>query len=222
MLDLGESIGVRASVSITFGDARYPDTGPEGDRYLADRDYDPYTRGSYWGKFRARYPFTQGSDIRVIRGSSDQSLEQMETRHFIVENVSGPTSSGAFSIVCKDALKLADSKKAQCPVLSQGELAADITNSATSFTLSPSGIGADYDASGFINLGGEEICSYTRSGDVMTIVRGQFNTDAIAHEAGARVQLCKNFAAGSSLRATDIINDLLVNFRSQFHKNGYH
>tara|TARA_R110002110_G_scaffold415850_1_gene657966 strand:+ start:11708 stop:14116 length:2409 start_codon:yes stop_codon:yes gene_type:complete len=212
VLDLGESIGVRASVSITFGDARYPDTGPEGDRYLSDRDYNPYTQGSYWGKFRARYPFTQGSDIRVIRGSSDQSLEQMETRHFIVENVSGPNSSGAFSIVCKDALKLADSKRAQCPVLSQGELAADITNSAASFTLSPSLIGADYDASGFINIGGEEICSYTRSGDVMTIVRGQFNTDAIAHEAGARVQLCKEFAAGSSLRATDIINDLLVNF----------
>ena len=220
-LDLGESIGVRASVTLTFKDARYPDTGPEGDRYLADRNYDPYTQGSYWGKFRARYPYIQGADIRLIRGSSDQSLAQMETRHFIVDSVSGPDSSGTFTIVCKDILKLADSKKSQAPVLSLGELSVGITASDTSITLSPAGVGADYITGGsyptraYLNIGGEEIVSYTNptGSDTITIAdRGSFNTTAQEHEAGARVQLCVHYDPADSWRATDVINDFLVNY----------
>lgn len=209
-LDLGESMGTRASIQIQFGDARYPDTGPEGDYYLADRDYDPYTIGTYWGKFRARYPFMKGEAIRLIRGDNNQPLEQMETRNFIIDSMAGPNSNGSFNIVCKDALKLTDKKKAQAPVLSQGELNADINASVTSVTLSPAGIGnAEYPASGFINLSGDEICSFTRSSDVLTISRGQFNTEAVEHEAGARVQLCLQYV---TQEVTSIIKDLLVNY----------
>ncbi len=209
-LDLGESIGTRASVSLSFKDSRYPDTGPEGDYYLTERDYDPYTVGTYWGKFRARYPFIKAANIRLIRGDTTQSIEQMETRHFIIDSVAGPDSSGKFTITCKDALKLADGKKAQAPVLSNGEIAANITDSATSLTLTPSGIGdSEYPASGYINLGGEEICSFTRAADVMTIVRGQYNTSATDHDEGARVQLCLEYSAQI---VTDIINDLLADY----------
>mgnify|MGYP003671645926 CR=1 FL=1 len=209
-LDLGESMGQRASISVTFGDGRYPDTGPEGDRYLADRDYDPYTVGTYWGKFRARYPFTQGADIRLIRGDSNKTLAQMETRHFIVDSVAGPDSKGKFSLVAKDALKLTDGKKAQAPVLSQGELSADISASATSFTLLPTGVGnSGYPANGFLNLSGDEIVSFTRSNDVMTIVRAQFNTTAIEHETGARAQLCLRYV---NQKVSTIIANLLIEY----------
>ena len=215
-LDLGESIGVRASVTLTFKDARYPDTGPEGDRYLSDRNYDPFTQGSYWGKFRARYPFTQGADIRLIRGSSDQSLAQMETRHFIVDNVSGPDSKGTFTIVCKDALKLADSKRAQSPVLSQGELSATLPISGPSaITLLPAGIGASYPDGGYLNIGGEEIIAFSNLAGTDTFQisgRGSFNTTAQEHDAGSRVQLCNNYEATDSLRVSDIIKDLLVTY----------
>jgi hypothetical protein len=193
-----------------FGDARFPDTGAEGDYYLADRDYDPYTQGTYWGKFRARYPFIQGSDVRLIRGDTNQTLNQMETRHFIVDTVAGPDSNGKFTMVCKDALKLADGKKAQAPVLSNGEILTTITDVQTTLTLTPSGVGnAEYPASGFVNLGGDEICSFTRVADVMTIVRAQFNTEASEHDDGSRVQLCLQYSAEL---VTDIINDLLVNY----------
>lgn len=213
-LDLGESIGVRASVTLTFKDARYPDTGPEGDRYLADRNYDPYTQGSYWGKFRARYPFTQGADIRLIRGSSDQSLAQMETRHFIIDNVSGPDSSGTFTIVCKDALKLADGKKAQAPVVSVGVTEYPISAGSTSFLLSPTGIGnSEYPTSGVINLGGKELCRFSRSGDNMDIgtlgERGAFGTVATDHAAGDRAQLAVEYAPQ---QVSYILQDLLVNY----------
>jgi len=215
-LDLGESIGVRASVTLTFKDSRYPDTGPEGDRYLSDRNYDPYAQGSYWGKFRARYPFTQGADIRLIRGDSSQSLAQMETRHFIVDNVSGPDSKGTFTIVCKDALKLADSKRAQSPVLSQGELSATLPISGPSaITLLPAGIGASYPDGGYLNIGGEEIIAFSNLSGTDTFQisgRGSFNTTAQEHDAGSRVQLCNNYEAADSLRVSDIIRDLLVTY----------
>jgi hypothetical protein len=209
-LDLGQSIGVRASVNIKFKDSRYPDTGPEGDRYLADRDYDPYTRGTYFGKFRARWPYVQGSNVRVIRGDTTQTIAQMETRHFIVEKVAGPDSSGSFTIQCKDALQLTDGKKAQAPILSNGSTLSALTTTETTITLDPVGVGdEEYPASGVAQIGGEEIVTFTRSGDVLTVVRSQYNTGQSEHDAGSRVQLCINYYQKT---ATFILNDQLVNY----------
>lgn len=212
-LELGESIGIRASVTIQFKDHRFPDTGPDGDKYLADRDYDPYTQGTYWGKFRARQPFTRGQDIRIIRGSSDQSLEQMETRHFVVDQVAGPSSDGTFTIIAKDALKLADGDRAQAPRLSQGYLSADITDTATSLTLEPVGIGdIDYPASGKAQIGGKEVVTFTRSGDVVTLTaRGLNGTEAVEHDEEDKFQLCLEY---SGEKCTDIISDLLTTYAS--------
>ena len=209
-LELGESIGIRASINITFKDSRFPDSGPEGDRYLTGRDYDPYTRGSYWGKFRARWPYVKGSDIRLIRGDTSQSIDQMETRHFIVEKVAGPDSSGTFTIQCKDALQLADGKQSQAPLISKGALSVSITTGTTSITLVPVGVGnLEYPSSGLAQIGGEEVVTFTRSADVMTIVRGQENTDASDHDQDSRVQLCIEYTGNT---VTNIINDLLVNY----------
>ncbi len=209
-LELGESIGIRASINITFMDSRYPDTGPEGDRYLADRNYDPYTQGTYWGKFRARFPFVRGSAIRLIRGSTDQSLAQMETRHFIVEAVAGPNSNGSFTIKCKDVLNLAKGKQAQAPLLSNGTNKTSITATDTVIELSPVGIGdEEYPVSGLVNVGGKELCTFTRTGDFIVITRGQNNTEAITHNAGVRVQLCTEY---SIQKVSAIIEDLLKTY----------
>jgi hypothetical protein len=147
-LMLGESIGIRSSVSVTFADSRFPDTGPAGDRYLSDRNYDPYSLGTFWGKFRARFPYLRGHNLRLIQGTTSQTVSQMETRHFIIDSMAGPTSNGDFTIVAKDALKLTDSKRAQAPVISNGFLSAALTSGATSVTLNPVGVGdAEYPAS---------------------------------------------------------------------------
>ena len=206
-LDLGESIGIRASIDVQFKDHRSPDTGADGDYYLADRSYDPYTQGTYFGKFRARYPFTQGSNIRLIRGDTDQTLEQMETRHFIVDKLAGPDSGGSFSITCKDALKLADGKKSQYPKLDQRnvQLASDLLIGQTTFTISPFDVSyiiqAGITAATFLNIGGNEIVKLTaKSGAgtaldpyVYTCLRAQFNTIESDHEIGDRLQVCKLF-----------------------------
>jgi len=75
-LDLGESIGVRASATITFGDHRFPDTGPAGDRYVAYRAYDPFNTGTFWGKFRARHSVIKGAAIRIIQGDATLAPSQ--------------------------------------------------------------------------------------------------------------------------------------------------
>jgi len=211
MLDLGESIGIRAKVTVNFKDHAFPDTGPGGDHYITDRDYDPYTQGTFWGKFRARYPYLRGSDVRIIRGDTTQSIAQMETRHFVVETVAGPNSGGQFTVVAKDALKLADGERAQAPLLTDGYLQSSITDSATSLTLDPSGIGSEYPSSGIANIGGKEIVSFTRSGDVLTITRAQYNTTAVAHDADEKVQVCLEYSGEDP---ADIIYDLLVNYAS--------
>src|SRR5690606_26197605 len=81
---------------------------------------------------------------------------------------------------------------------------------ATSAQLGPSGIGnKEYPGSGQIAIGGREIASFTRSGDVLTLTRGQFGTTAAAHQAQDRVQLCLYYQGEDP---ADIIADLLIGY----------
>ena len=129
--------------------------------------------------------YLRGKSIRLIVGYEGQSLAEMETRHFVVESFDGPTPDGSFSIIGKDPLKLLDGDRAQAPMPNNGFLVGDITDTDTTLTLSPTGIGdAEYPASGYLNIGGAEIVQFTRSGETVTIVaRGQLGTTAQAHQA---------------------------------------
>ena len=211
IISLGEDLGLRAEMRVTFKDHPWSDTGPGGDKYLADRSYDPFSLGTYWGKWRARVQYLRGKSIRLIVGYEGQSLAEMETRHFVVESFDGPTPDGSFSIIGKDPLKLLDGDRAQAPMPSNGFLVADITDSDSSLTLSPSGVGdAEYSASGYLNIGGAEIVQFTRSGDTVTIVaRGQLGTTAQAHQAQDRAQVVLRYDGDDP---ADIIYDLMVNY----------
>lgn len=210
VISLGEDLGQRASVSIVFHDHPHSDTGPGGDKYLADRAYDPFKQGSWWGKFRARQPYMRSRPMRLIRGLVGQTLAEMETRHYVVESFDGPAADGTYTLVAKDVLKLADDDRSQAPALSNGFLVSAITSSSTSATLSPTGIGnLEYPASGKVAIGGKEICAFTRSGDVLTLTRAQANTTAVAHAAQDRVQLVLEYAGED---AADIVADLLETY----------
>ena len=195
---LGESLGKRATVSANFTDHRGADRG------------ELFGQGSFWGKFRARSLFRRGLPMRIKRGLAGQSIDDYETRYYVCETFNGPTAAGAFTITAQDVLKLADNDRAQAPALSNGFLVSSVTSSATSATLSPSGIGnLEYPSSGYAAIGGEEIVSFTRSGDVLTLTRAQYGTTAVAHDAEDRVQVCLRYN-GETPAA--IINDLLVNY----------
>lgn len=162
-ISLGENLGTRATLSVTFFDEPHSDTGEGFDKYLADRDYNPFKQGTFWGKFRARQPFLRGRSIRWITGLDDQALGAMETRHFVIESFDGPTPDGRYTLVAKDVLKLVDGDRAMAPAASTGFLVSPITDSATTATLSPSGVGdAEYPIEGYLALGGKEIVAFKR------------------------------------------------------------
>lgn len=163
-ISLGEDLGERMGLSVTFRDHPHPDTTPGlVDPYLADRSYNPYLRGTFWGKFRARHPFFRGKEVRLYFGELGQALSEMEERVFVGDSMSGPTSNGQFTIVAKDPLKKADGDRAMAPVVSNGFLAEAIDAEQRLVSLLPSGIGDDeYPASGYVNVGNSEICAFVR------------------------------------------------------------
>lgn len=209
IVKLGESIGTRASLKITATDHPSPDTGAGGDPYLEQRNYDPSERGTFWGKLRARHPYMRGNKLRWYNGRVGQSLEQMERRTYIIDSIEGPNTRGQFMIKAKDPLTLTESKRAQAPKLSRGVLGSALSETATSFTVSPSGVGEDYPDSGKVAIGGNEIVSYTRSGDTFTISRGINNTEIKEHDEGDRVQWVLEY---SSQEPENVLFDLLTNY----------
>jgi len=168
VISLGENLGQRATLTVSFDDHRHSDTGDGFDKYVSDspsvRPYNPYTQGTFWGKFRSRQPFLRGRSLRWITGFLGDALEDMETRHYIIDSFSGPDNNGKFTIVAKDLLKLADGDRALAPMTSNGFLNANITNSQTSLVLSPSGVGNEYPPTGYVAIGGSDVVSYSHSG----------------------------------------------------------
>lgn len=211
-LSLGESIGARAVCTITCNDHPTPDTGAAGDKYRSDRSYNPYNQGSFWAKFKARQPFLRGRTLRWYTGRVGQTISGMERHTYVIDRIEGPGTDGLVRIIAKDPLTLTDDERAQAPRLSRGLVgdSGGISDSDTTLTLSPAGIGdLDYEASGYIAIGGNEICGFTRAGDVLTITRGKFNTEAQSHDEEDRVQMCIEYSGEDP---ADIIYDLMTTY----------
>lgn len=204
----GKSLGERASVTITFDD--HQDTDSYIDKYLSERPFNPWDRGTFWGKFRARLPYIKGRPLRLITGVLGQTIGEMETRHFIIESTSGPDANGSFKITAKDMLKIADGDRAQAPKKSNGILFTLIDEDDGGLTLAPSGIGdLEYPTSGHASIG-EECVAFTRSGDSVTLTeRGAFNTVPAEHAAGDLFQIMLSYVGES---AAVILQDLFVTY----------
>ena len=82
-----------------------------------------------------------------------------------------------------------------------------MTTGTTSIDLTPTGVGSDYDAKRLCAHWSKEVMSYTRSGDTLTMVRGQKDGCNDTYRQGDTVQLCKQFSGQTS---QDIVYDLLV------------
>lgn len=202
------ALGQRASLSVQFQD--HPENDRIVDPYRTQREYDPLERGTFWTKWRARNPYYMHRPIRLRSGYllGGRIVDEI-TREFVITGFSGPDAQGNVSIQGKDILTLAEDEKAQAPIASTGKLAAAISDSDTSATLTPAGIGdAEYPASGEVRIG-KEVMSFTRSGDTLTLTRGQFGTEARAHDEDDTVQLCLRYV---SQAPQDILYDLLLNY----------
>lgn len=209
-ISLGENLGERPRMTVTLRERPHSDTGEGFDKYHAEREYDPYRQGTALAKWRARHPYLENRSIRYLMGELGQTIEEMEVHSYVIESFNGPTEEGVYTITAKDPLKLLDGDRALCPERSNGYLGSGITNSATSLTLLPVGIGDhEYPASGKACISSTEVVSFTRSGDTMTITRAQNGTLAKAHETQAQVQLCKEWTA---VDPAQVIDDLMEDY----------
>jgi len=185
-------LGVNGGITLQFKDHPSNDVGI--DKYVNERTYIPYETGTYWGKLRARNPHYNNREIRAYSGylvDGKFDIANFEKRTYVIDQIDAQRGRGI--VKGKDVLKLADDDRSQYPVKSTGELSADIDNVVTSLTLTPAGVGdLEYDSSGWINLS-DEVMSFTRVADVMTVVRGQYNTVATTHSSGDAVQQCAYF-----------------------------
>lgn len=212
------AMGQREVVTITMADSLHSDLLV--DKYRLQRltgaaafgspseGYDPYTRGTFWGKWLARNPYHSGYAIRIYEGFFGDAIEDMRVRHYIIDRIDGPTA-GQVRIIAKDRFAQIEARKAVAPVASRGELAGDITGTPATFTVTPSGIGAEYDAAGYVNIG-DEVIQYTRSADTFTVVlRGALNTTQDDHEQEDLVQQVLSY---ETELAHDVIYDLFINY----------
>lgn len=207
----GVDIGLRETLKVTFDDFPHSDAGL--DKYLSDRDYDPFKRGTFWNKLRSRWPSLEGYDLRMLRGELGADLSTYTIYHYVIDSSTGGGDS--VTISAKDPIILTDKKKAQAPRLSSGILAAPLNTTDLAFTLEPAGIGDnEYPASGHIALSGKEIVSFTRTGDAITIgAREQLGTEVDEHDEGATAQLVLSY---NSATVSQIFSDLLITYVQGF------
>lgn len=187
-VDSGESLGVRESVTVSMHNFLHNDAG--FDPYLDDRSWNTYNRGTYWGKFSARWGSLEGLEFRTVDGYEGQNIDSMVRRYYVVDSSAGPDANGLFSITAKDVIKFSDGDKAQWPAPSTGKLLAEITDIETTLTLTPSGIGdIEYPASGTASIGDEKV-TFTRTADVVTLTgRGLSGSELDGHKEGETFQL---------------------------------
>ena len=204
-------LGKRAQATITLQD--HPTSDIQLDPYVSTRGGNPYTRGTFWTKLKARWPYQKGRRIRILDGYTDQSPSAMVKREYLIDAVDGPDSNGKVTIRAVDPLRILDDKTSQAPILSRGELSAAITNVQTSITVTGAVL-ADYPASGTLRIK-SELMTYTgrtESGGIITftgITRGTDGTTAAAHEIQSRVQTCLRY---TDQNAWEVAKSLIQTF----------
>jgi hypothetical protein len=202
-------LGNRAVCSVRIKDHPWNDI--DVDPYLADRSFDPTTRGTFWGKWLARNPFHEGYTLNVYEGELGQALSEMSKRQYIIDKID--FGRDGVSITAKDILSEITGQKRLAPSLSTGVLTADINDSVTTITAAGALL-ADYPATGWVRVG-NEVMEYTSralvGSDVQFtgITRGALETTAASHRQNERVQ---RVLAWEDVEFQDIIYELLTDW----------
>jgi hypothetical protein len=188
-IDQGVSpLGRRAVLTVTLRDHPGSDLGL--DPYLSERGYIASDRGTFWGKWMYRNLYRQGIPIRYRSGYIvDDEFVELTRCHYFLQKVDGPSASGVVTLQAFDVIKFLEAANAVYPSSSSGVLAGNMTSTAISFTLTPTGIGdLEYPASFRCRIGGEGF-NVTRVGDACTITGRGLYGGASTHSAGDSVQV---------------------------------
>lgn len=213
LLKRGEGVAIRGGVDITAQDFVMLETAQGGmvDHHQSTRD-NPMA-GTFWGKFKARFPYYALSKVSIhywevsADGSDGALVDVLEYR---LETIQGPDKSGNVVLKCRDVLTAIDKESAQIPEADGAALTASINPTATTIAINGYNA-ANWPAGGGVFVVEEEAVSYAaRSGDNLTgCVRGVYGTDNSSHDADERAIIS---IVWDTVNVVDIIYDLLVNY----------
>jgi len=201
-LNPSKGLGEGAKAEVTVRD--HPDHDIGLDKYYRERPtgaagetvYTPIERGTFWGKWLARNPYYRGWRMRLLYGyiSPDGfSWDDFEVREYVIDKIEGPDARDRVKIVGTDVFRLLEKDRAVVPQPSRGDLAAAIDEAATSFDLSPTGIGDEEYPASFTCVIGNEGFEVTRSGDTCTIDQRGLYRGLSDHDAEDQVQIVRRF-----------------------------
>lgn len=208
---IGRGLGYFGSAAITFRDFVDDDSRAE-DPFSTDasRTGLDLTAGTYLGKLLERNPWWTNRAVRIHEGWATSGKwwpTQVITHNFFVRDVQGP-NDGKVTITVVGPLQLVNLTDAEAPAPSEGVLEADILAAATSARIYDPVLAAEYPASGYVRIG-DEVMSYARSGQDLTLTRGEFGTIAEGHNADDSIQVCLRY---ESQPLTTIVSDLLTTY----------
>jgi len=211
--------GQRETLSLSFADHLHSDLLV--DKYRLERPTgvagtviaDPYNAGTFWGKWLARNPYHESMEVQVHQGVVGQTVAEMETRHYLIDRISGP-SDGSVQITAKDIFSNAESRKALAPKASRCELRIGFDKiHAGNIEIVPAELAdTDYPTGAFRVAINDEIISVSRitgSAQLVIVERGALGTEADEHDGGDKVQLVLEYFSRS---AQSIAADLLENY----------
>lgn len=217
----GGGLGMHGKVQVTCRDFPYHDRGL--DPFVDERTYDPNTRGTFWGKFRARHKYYHNRIMRVYSGylTDPIDLTNFRCETYALDSFSGPNSNHKASFTGKDLVRETVTDDAVMPKPALGTLAIDMTTTTPGimYQLKTPG-GDDYNdvGGGYVRID-SEIIGYANTGGgaedsgvggMFNITRGMFGTTVVAHTAGAEVQQCIYY--DDTTTVADILDDALTNY----------
>ena len=203
-----EPLGRRAYMSISIADFAHTDF--PFDPYLSGRTYDPLDRGTFWPKWLARNKYGKTRAIvRRYTGYDGQALSAMRSQSYVLSSAN--VGREQVSLECRDILSLTEFLKTQVPAQSSGQLSADLTDVATTLTVTGD-VTSEYPASGTVRID-DELIQYTGralSGadtEFTGLTRGTDGSTADEHDINGLVQICRRY---EDARIDTVLEEILI------------
>lgn len=165
------------------------------DKYLADRTFDPMTRGTFWPRFLYRFEYElNNAKVNLYFGevTTLAELNALTSYEYLLKSWSLDDTTVSLSLA--DKLSLLEPNKAKSVVPSKGKLANNIGVGLEYITIDSTDLD-EYPSSGVVRIDDEFIGYSYRAGELLTAIdRGRYGSTIAEHDQGAGVQLVTNYA----------------------------
>lgn len=206
-LKRGDGVATRGKVDIICTDIAGAVYNPRDPVDLYRKNRIDEDKGSFWGRMKALFPYYQRAPVEVVyyRHVDDAfGFEIVRRMRYRLLQIDGPTSEGQVKLRCDDLLGNLADEDVTYPATDSAVLAADITKTATTITITNEDSGSWPAGGGHFAIEGEVIryASYS-AGTLSGCTRGLYGTLADSHDAG---EPCTITAVWDNVNVVDILS----------------